>query len=316
MKWLLTGGAGYIGSHVSRSLLASGREVVVLDDLSTGLAERVPDGVALEQGSVCDGSFVTSVMRRHGIDGVIHLAAKKAVEESVAKPLWYFRENVGGILTVLESMVETGASRIVYSSSAAVYGHAEVMPVTEDSPTVPISPYGETKIIGEWAVADAAQASGLSWVALRYFNVAGAGSPDLGDTSVANLIPILLRNAAGGAPANVFGSDYPTPDGTCVRDYIHVSDLAEAHVAAAALMEEGSVREIVNVGTGRGSSVLEVIDSVNRALGRQIPVEIAERRPGDPPALVASAAKAREVLRWKAIRELDEMTSSALEAVT
>lgn len=203
MTWLLTGGAGYIGSHVIRALQASGREVVVVDDLSTGFAARVPDGVPLIVAPLSDGATLERTMRDHGVTGVVHLAAKKAVGESMELPLWYYRENVDGLLSLLEAMATVGVGGLVYSSSAAVYGQPEQCPVVESDPTVPVSTYGETKLIGEWAVAAAARVTGMRWAALRYFNVAGAASPDLGDTSVNNLIPIVLRSFAAGQPAGV-----------------------------------------------------------------------------------------------------------------
>lgn len=314
MNWLLTGGAGYIGCHVIRSLQQSGRGVVVVDDLTTGIRERVPADVPLVVGSTLDTQLLEDTMREHDIVGVVHLAAKKAVGESVEKPLWYYRENVGGIESVLQAMVNCGVRRMVYSSSAAVYGEAERSPVREDDPKEPISPYGETKLIGEWMTRDVARAHGLSWTALRYFNVAGSGAPELGDTSVANLIPIVLRALSNGDTSKVFGNDYPTPDGTCLRDYIHVQDLADAHAAAAALVEAQDVGEIINIGTGSGSSVIEVIESVGRALGRDVPYEVVDRRAGDPPSLVAAADRAQEVLGWTAQHSLDDMTSSAAAA--
>ncbi len=314
VTWLLTGGAGYIGSHVLRSLRDSGREVVVLDDLSTGIAARVPQGVPLIQGSLADRALVEETLRNHQVTGVVHLAAKKAVGESVEKPLWYYRENVDGILSLLEAMREVGVGCMVYSSSAAVYGEPPRSPVPEDAPTAPINPYGETKLIGEWATRDAAAVSGMSWISLRYFNVAGAANAELADTSVANLIPIVLRNVRNDQPATVFGDDYPTPDGTCLRDYIHVVDLADAHAAAADLVEAGPTAEVVNIGTGQGSSVLEVIGSVGRALGRDVPYDVEARRAGDPAELVASADRARTVLGWQARHTLDDMTASAARA--
>lgn len=314
MTWLLTGGSGYIGSHVIRALQVSGREVVVLDDLSTGLASRVPEGVPLIVGSLADRALVEQTLREHAVTGVVHLAAKKAVGESVEQPLWYYRENVDGILSLLEAMTATGVTNIVYSSSAAVYGQPPRSPVHEDDPTVPLSPYGETKLIGEWAVRDVAAISDLSWVSLRYFNVAGTASVDLADTSVANLIPIVLRSLSAGEPATVFGDDYPTRDGTCLRDYIHVADLATAHAAAADVTESGSAAEIVNIGTGTGTSVLEVLRSVGRAVGHEVPYAVVDRRAGDPAELVAAADLAGSVLGWRAEKTLDDMTESAARA--
>lgn len=289
--------------------------MVVLDDLSTGHLETIPDGVPLAQGSVGDRPFVVDTLKRYDVTGVIHLAAKKAVGDSVAQPLYYYRENVDGMLSLLEAMAEVGVSNFVYSSSAAVYGEPESSPVLEDGPTVPMSPYGETKLVGEWLTRDSARVTeDRSWIALRYFNVAGAGAPELGDTSVANLIPIVLRAVANDSTAKVFGDDYPTPDGTCIRDYIHVSDLADAHVAAAAATESGQVGEAINIGTGNGASVLDVIASISRALDQTVPSAVVDRRAGDPAELVAAIDKAQSVLNWTASLDLDDMTSSAVAA--
>ncbi len=314
MTWLLTGGAGFIGCHVLRSLRSSGRNVVVFDDLSTGLSDRVPADVPLVEGSVLDQALLEDTMRQYDVTGVIHLAAKKAVAESVAKPLWYYRENVGGIESVLAAMVSCNVGAIVYSSSAAVYGEPTISPVREDIPLDPISPYGETKLVGEWLTRDVAASNGISWTALRYFNVAGAGDPILGDPSVANLIPIALRSVREGKNCQVYGSDYDTPDGTCLRDYIHVADLAEAHTAAATLVETEQVGLPINIGTGSGSSVIEVLQSIGRALDGEVAYEVVSRRPGDPPALVAAADQASRVLGWSAQYDLDDMTASAAAA--
>ena len=315
MTWMLTGGAGFIGSHVLRSLQGSGRDVVVVDDLSTGHAEVVPSGVPLVRADVRDRDALVRTMREHGVVGVVHLATKKAVGESVEQPLRYYRENVDGALALAEAMVDAGVTRIVYSSSAAVYGAVDVPLVTEDTPTLPVSPYGETKLVGEWIFRAAAVAHGFSVSALRYFNVAGAGSDELGDTAVFNLIPMVLRAHGRGDRPQVFGADYPTPDGTCVRDYIHVADLADAHVAAAASVEAGEPGfAAYNIGRGTGSSVREVIESVGRAMGVDLDPEVVGRRPGDPAFLVASAERAREGLGWKASRGLDDMTRSAWSA--
>jgi UDP-glucose 4-epimerase len=315
MTWLLTGGAGFIGAHVVRSLQGSGRDVVVLDDLSTGLARKVPAGVPLVQADVCDRDAVAGVLRAHAITGVIHLAAKKAVGESVARPHHYYRENVDGALALTEAMVSEGVTRFVYSSSAAVYGSPDVDVVLESTPTLPVSPYGETKLVGEWIGRDLAVAAGLSVVALRYFNVAGAGGDDLGDVGAFNLIPMVLRAHTRGERPQVFGDDYPTPDGTCVRDYIHVVDLADAHVAAAARTEADEPGfAVYNIGRGVGSSVREVLASVSTAMGLELDVEVTARRAGDPPRLVGSVDLARAELSWTASRDLDAMTTSAWAA--
>jgi len=312
--WLVTGGAGYIGSHVVRSLMASGRDVVILDDFSMGLRRRVPEGVPVVEADVHDAAVLAHTFRTHQIDGVIHLAAKKAAGESVGIPLFYYRENVDGLLTVLEAMEGTGVRRMVFSSSAAVYGTPEANPVTEEALLRPESPYGETKVIGEWLARDAGVAWDLSWSALRYFNVAGAAADELGDNSVNNLIPMVFRALDEGRRPQVFGDDYPTPDGTCIRDYIHVQDLADAHVAAAARCETGQRTDVFNVGRGQGSSVREVMDMVAEVLGRDIAPEVVARRAGDPPATFADTTRIEAELDWRASRDLRDMVASAWSA--
>lgn len=312
--WLLTGGAGYIGSHVLRSLQRSGRQVVVLDDLSTGDPAKVPSGVPLIEASVADRAAVARALQEHRVTGVVHLAAKKAVGESVQRPGYYYRENVDGMLSLLEAMAETDVRALVYSSSAAVYGTPDVDLVTEDAPLVPESPYGQTKVVGEWMTANEAKVRDLSWVSLRYFNVAGAGDPSLGDTSVANLIPMVFRALSRGESPRVFGADYPTPDGSCIRDYLHVADLADAHVAAAAACERGPVGAVYNVGRGQGVSVFEVMDVVSEVIGRDVGAVVGPRRAGDPARLVAAADRISNELGWSADNGLHGMVSSAWRA--
>lgn len=312
--WLVTGGAGYIGAHVVRALIASGREAVVIDDLSSGSERKIPDGVRFVRGSIHDRATVLDALT--GVDGVVHLAAKKAAGESVHMPLHYFTENVGGMLSLLDAMNELRVTRLVYSSSAAVYGTPPSNPVVEDAPLMPESPYGETKLVGEMLAADCGIAHGLSWAALRYFNVAGAGADDLGDPSVNNLIPMVFRALQEGERPRVFGDDYPTPDGTCIRDYIHVADLAEAHVAAAARTESAQVADVLNVGRGVGSSVREVMAMVSSVIGRDVNAEVVGRRAGDPPATFADTTRIAEVLGWQATRDLEQMVSSAWSAWT
>jgi UDP-glucose 4-epimerase len=450
MAWLITGGAGYIGAHVVRDMRASGREVVVLDDLSTGRAERLPDGVPLIIGAVGNRKIVRRALRESGqeITGVMHFAARKQVGESVDRPLHYWSENVGGLQVLLEEMAEHGIAQMVFSSSAAVYGQptdhgAEVTDwITESTTCVPINPYGATKLAGEWMVSETARAAGWKALSLRYFNVAGAGSPELGDPAVQNLIPLVLEAFTEGRRPRVYGEDYPTPDGSCVRDYIHVSDLSAAHVAAARVVEaadaaahsgidptaavrsagekvqqaadraehaatrlpggtlavgvasqsadaaeaaveaagktaaraidkvpgagraveaathrlpeairvstassgvRGPATDLVaevatqlgsivakvaglaeppplldhmalNIGTGHGYSVFEVIEALRETVGDQFAVDIVGRRPGDPPALVAGPHLAELVLGWHAKRGLRDMTDSAWEA--
>ena len=312
--WLVTGGAGYIGAHVVRELLQSGRRVVVFDDLSSGLEQRVPAGVPLVRGNVTDPAAVAAALAQHRVDGVIHLAAKKAAGESVEIPLHYYRENVDGMIALLEAMQREHVDRLVYSSSAAVYGTPEANPVAESAPLRPDSPYGQTKVVGEWLAADQGIATGLSWVALRYFNVAGAGSDALGDTSANNLIPMVFAALDRGERPRIFGADYPTPDGTCIRDYVHVADLASAHAAAAALTEQRSAAEAFNVGRGSGSSVREVIEAIGAVIGRDLRAEVVSRRAGDPPATTAAVERIREVLGWRAERDLEAMVASAWSA--
>ena len=312
--WLVTGGAGYIGSHVVRALLNADMKPVVIDDLSHGLAHRVPEGVPLIVARIQDHTAVTRAIREHEVTGVIHLAALKAAGESVQQPLEYYSENVGGMLDLLAVMRDEGVRNLVYSSSAAVYGNPPVNPVPEDAPLAPENPYGETKVVGEWLARDAGVAWSLSWVALRYFNVAGAGSEDLGDNSVNNLIPMVFAALHEGCRPQIFGDDYPTVDGTCIRDYIHVVDLAEAHVAAARWCEHEQVADVFNVGRGKGSSVREVMDVITDVVGIDVDAEVAPRRLGDPPATFAHTDHIREVLGWSASRDLADMVSTAWSA--
>ncbi|MCH9676317.1 MAG: UDP-glucose 4-epimerase GalE [Actinomycetia bacterium] len=312
--WLVTGGADYIGAHVVRELQSAGFQAVVFDDFSAGLRSRVPDGVPIVEGNVADMVAVAAAFSEFDVTGVIHLAAKKAAGESVDFPLFYYRENVTGLQGVLEAMVESGVENFVYSSSAAVYGTPKSNPVKETEPLFPESPYGETKVIGEWLAKDLATSRGLNWVALRYFNVAGAGSDELGDNSVNNLIPMVFQALETGQRPKIFGTDYQTPDGTCIRDYIHVADLARAHVAAVKKCESGKVNLAINVGRGSGVSVQEVMDSISYVIGREINPEAVARRAGDPPATFADVELSRSVLDWSADRDLSDMVSSAWSA--
>ena len=312
MTWLITGGAGYIGAHVVRAMLDAGEESVVYDDLSTGVAERVPDGVPLEVGSTLDAERLARVVRDRGVTGVVHLAAKKQVGESVELPLHYYRENVEGLRTLLSAVTDAGVGSFVLSSSAAVYGMPEVDLVTEETPCVPMSPYGETKLVGEWLVRATGRATGLSTASLRYFNVAGAATPELADTGVFNLVPMVFEKLSEGAPPRIFGTDYPTPDGTCVRDYIHVVDLAEAHVATARRLREAPGTDLtLNIGRGEGVSVREMIDRINALTGHDLPPVVVDRRPGDPARVVASADRIAAELGWKARYGVDDMIASA-----
>ncbi|MFI6626313.1 UDP-glucose 4-epimerase GalE [Streptomyces sp. NPDC050528] len=314
MTWLITGGAGYIGAHVVRAMTEAGEQAVVYDDLSTGIAERVPDGVPLVVGSTLDAERVARTLADQDVTGVVHLAAKKQVGESVDLPLHYYRENVEGLRVLLEAVTTAGVPSFVFSSSAAVYGMPDVELVTEETPCVPMSPYGETKLAGEWLVRATGRATGLSTASLRYFNVAGAGAPELADTGVFNIVPMVFEKLTENAPPRIFGDDYATPDGTCVRDYIHVVDLAEAHVAAARALQASPGRALtLNIGRGEGVSVREMIDRINAITGYDRPPTVHPRRPGDPARVVASADRITTELGWKAKHDVDDMITSAWE---
>ncbi|MEZ4651933.1 MAG: UDP-glucose 4-epimerase GalE [Candidatus Eisenbacteria bacterium] len=314
MAILVTGGAGYIGSAMVERLLASGRSVVVLDNLSRGHRSAVPSAVPLEIGDVGDPAFVGTVFDTHPIEAVFHFAADSLVGESMTDPGKYFRNNVGGVLTLLETMARHSARRFVLSSTAATYGDPAEVPITETAPTEPTNPYGESKLICERLLRWFGRVHGIRWTSLRYFNAAGA-TPTVGEdhSPETHLIPLALDAAFGRRdPLRVFGLDYPTPDGTCVRDYIHIEDLADAHLLALEYQERAEWG-IFNLGNGQGFSVLEVIESVSRVSGRRVPWEPAERRPGDPPRLVASSERARKDLGWSPKRDsLDEIIASAL----
>ncbi|MFC4957499.1 UDP-glucose 4-epimerase GalE [Streptomyces mauvecolor] len=316
MTFLITGGAGYIGSHVVRAMTSAGERVVVLDDLSSGDAARLPQGVPLVVGSVLDRELVDRTLAEHGVTGVVHLAGKKQVGESVEIPLHYYRENVFGLTVLLEAVAAAGVRTFLFSSSASVYGMPDVDLVTEDTPCLPMSPYGETKLAGEWLVRAAGKAHGISTGCLRYFNVAGTATPELADTGIFNLVPMVFEKLEDGEPPRIFGDDYETPDGTCVRDYIHVEDLADAHLAAARKLAEsakaGEYGDLtVNIGRGEGVSVREMVDLINEISGRGIAPEVHPRRAGDPARVVASADRIAEELGWKAHHDVRSMISSA-----
>ncbi|MEU6093223.1 UDP-glucose 4-epimerase GalE [Streptomyces sp. NPDC047079] len=314
MTWLITGGAGYIGAHVVRAMTEAGERAVVYDDLSTGIAERVPAEVPLVVGSTLDGELLRRTLEEHTVSGVVHLAAKKQVGESVELPLHYYRENVEGLRVLLEAVTASEVPSFVFSSSAAVYGMPDLDLVTEETPCVPMSPYGETKLAGEWLVRATNRATGLATASLRYFNVAGAAAPELADVGVFNLVPMVFERLTQHAAPRIFGDDYPTPDGTCVRDYIHVVDLAEAHVAAARALRAAPGTDLtLNIGRGEGVSVREMIDRVNAITGYDTPPTVTPRRPGDPARVVASADRIADRLGWTAKHGVEDMIASAWE---
>jgi UDP-glucose 4-epimerase len=318
MSVLVTGGAGYIGSHVARILSQSGSQVVVVDNYSTGLDSRVL-GLPTTNLELSDPGAIAvleQLMTSHKVSAVVHLAALKQVGESVDKPEEYFLKNLGGQGNLLTAMKNTGVKKLVFSSSAASYGVPDLDLVSENQRPEPINPYGQTKLIGEWMAKNAEVAWGLSQVSLRYFNVAGAGWPDLADTQKLNLIPIVFAAIKEGSTPKVFGDDYQTPDGSCIRDYVHVMDLAKAHVAALNYLDNGiRPHDVFNVGTGTGSSVLEVIRQIQKTTGIDFKFEIAPRRAGDPPRLIADVSRINQVINWKSENGLVEMVESAWQAL-
>jgi len=310
-KILVTGGAGYIGSVVTELLVARGFPVVVVDNLTQGHRAALPDAVEFFRADLLEPEQIARVFEEHPIEAVIHLAAVSVVGESVRQPLRYYQQNVTGLLNLLEAMCRAGTRRIVFSSTASVYGTPEHLPLTEAAPLRPVNPYGWTKVVGEQILADAAEAHGIRAITLRYFNVAGAtercGEAHRPET---HLIPCLLEVALGQRPhLELFGTDYDTPDGTGIRDYIHVLDLAEAHLLA--LEKTQHVAGVYNLGTNRGYSVREVIACVETVTGKKIPVREMPRRPGDAPRLVASFERAQRELGWQPRRSLEEMVASA-----
>jgi UDP-glucose 4-epimerase len=318
MSVLVTGGAGYIGSHVVRLLMARGDEVVVVDRLSTGRRERVAGATLVEMDLAAAGSEseVRHLVQRHGVDGVLHFAALKSAPESVQEPERYYRENLNALANVLAGIRETGVRSFVFSSSAAVYGDVSDAVVTENAVPAPINPYGQTKLAGEWLTRAATAAAGIPSMSLRYFNVAGAGWPDLADDQVGNLLTVTIERILRGDAPLIYGADYPTPDGTGVRDFVHVLDLAEAHVAALEALGGTPPHDIYNIGTGRGASVREVIDVLALVSGTPSAATVADRRPGDPASVVADVSRAERELGWRSRRSLSDMIESAWNART
>ena len=313
MTVLVTGGAGYIGSHTVRLLASQGRDVVVLDSLELGDKSRL-GSVPLFQGDINDERIIEKICRKHNITDVVHFAAYKAVGESMDQPLRYYNNNVAGTIALVRSLLSNGVNRIVFSSSAAVYGNPESVPVTEESALRPESVYAETKSVVERFLSSC-DAIGLRSVSLRYFNAAGASA----DASIGedwlmsqNLVPLVMKAILGfSGPLNVFGNDYPTPDGTCIRDYIHVDDLADAHVKALDYLSTGGKSLACNVGTGKGTSVLDVLNLAEQVSGRKVPYNIVGRRSGDPVSVYADPTLIRALLGWKATRDVRDIISSA-----
>jgi len=317
MSVLVTGGAGYIGSHVTRLLQQRGDKVVVVDNLSSGFQNRI-DGAPLIQLDLSDDAstkLIVEALHDHNVDSVIHFAAQKQVGVSVEQPEYYYRQNIGGMTNLLSAMREAEVKKLVFSSSAATYGMPDVDTVTEDTVCAPINPYGETKLIGEWMTRAAGKAWGLRVANLRYFNVAGTGWDDLADTAIMNLVPIVFAALKAGKNPKVFGDDYATADGSCVRDYVHVLDLAKAHLSALEyLKQESREFDVFNVGTGSGSSVFEVLSQIRAVSGLDFAIDVAARRAGDPPFLQADVSRINKVLGWKAENGLHEIVESAWKA--
>ena len=318
MTVLVTGGCGYIGAHVVHALHQAGEKVVVVDDLSYGKPTRIEGSrlYGMDIAAPGAGERLAEIMKAEGVDSVIHFAARKQVGESVEKPLWYYQQNLNGMLNVLIGMRDSGAKKLVFSSSAATYGVPPVDVVPEDVvPMLPINPYGQTKLFGEWMARACEEPYGIRFCGLRYFNVAGCGPVELEDPAILNLIPMLFdRLKKGKAPA-IFGDDYPTPDGTCVRDYIHVSDLADAHIAALKYLDRDERKyDAFNVGTGEGTSVRQIVDEVKKVTGLSFKETVMGRRAGDPPHLIGSPKRINEEMGWHAKYNVEDIVKSAWDA--
>ncbi|RZI88028.1 MAG: UDP-glucose 4-epimerase GalE [Microbacterium sp.] len=320
MSWLVTGGAGYIGAHVVRALAGAGMSPVVIDDLSSGHEGFVPEGIPFIRGTILDRDLLVDTMRTHGVVGVIHVAGFKYAGVSVQRPLHTYEQNVEGTRIVLAAMADAGVTNIVFSSSAAVFGTPDVPLVTEDLPKRPASPYGESKLIGEWllrdqAVATASSDAPLRHTSLRYFNVVGSSDPAVYDSSPHNLFPLVFEALIAGKTPKIFGDDYDTPDGTNVRDYVHVGDIAAAHVVAAQRLASGeNVEPAYNLGSRNGLSVKQIMDAMARVTGIDFTPEISARRPGDPDRIVATGELAARDLDWANRYTVDEMVRSGWEA--
>ena len=311
MKVLVTGGAGYIGAHVSELLQENGYSVRIFDDFSNGLERRVKNFKDIFKGNITDREAVVKSME--GMDAVIHLAAKKAVGESVSNPLKYYTNNVGGTMNVLAAMSLKKVNKLVFSSSAAVYSPSEKDAIEESDPTDPLSPYGATKLLSEQLISKVGQAEGFSTISLRYFNVVGSKKVEFGDNSRDNLVPKVFAAFKEGKSPEIYGADYPTKDGTCIRDYIHVQDLAEAHLVALKQLDT-KVDGVYNVGSGTGYSVKEIFDQLEESMAVKLNPVISARRPGDSPKLIASIKKIEKDLGWRPKATLKEMIDSAWAA--
>ena len=315
MTWLVTGGAGYLGAHVVREFLAADLRVVVLDDLSTGRLGYLPGHVAFTRGTILDGALLERVFDEHDVTGVVHLAGFTSASTSVRRPLFTYEQNVDGTTVLLAAMQDRGVDRIVFASSAAVYGDPGADVVTEDTPRAPTTPYGESKLIGEWLLRDQQIAAGLRHTSLRCFTIAGSGDPTIGDTNTEHLVPHIVAALTDGTAPTILGDDHPTLDCTAVRDYVHVADVARAHLAAAQRLDAGAPLDAAyNLGSGEGSSVAEILAVAARVTGIPAEPAIAARREGDPARLVADAARAARDLDWRPRHSLDEMLSSAWAA--
>ena len=314
MRVLVTGGTGYIGAHTSRLLEARGDVVVIVDDLVTGTKDRVPTipVVELDLATDCAGELA-EIMRSQKIDAVIHFAGQKQVLQSLRKPAWYYAQNVASVAQVLLAMESAGVNRLVFSSSAAVYGDASGV-IDEKSPTDPINPYGATKLVGKQLISATARAWPLRAASLRYFNVGGAGSPELGDTQALNLIPICFEQIAAGKPPLIFGDDYDTLDGTCVRDYVHVSDVAEAHLAVLDALPVQPGNTVLNIGTGVGTTVRQMVDAILQVSHSDLVATVLDRRPGDPAAVVGVVDSIRELTGWSARYSVEDIVNSAWQS--
>ncbi|WP_433017303.1 UDP-glucose 4-epimerase GalE [Kribbella sp. CA-294648] len=313
MTWLVTGGAGYIGSHVVRAFRAEGIDVAVIDDLSSGKADFLVEGVPFTQANLLDGEATRRALE--GATGVVHLAGFKYAGVSVERPLHTYTQNVTAMVSLLEAMADQGVANIVFSSSAGVYGTPKEEVVTEQTAPDPQSPYGESKLIGEWLLTDQAKAVTLNHTSLRYFNVVGSGDQSVYDASPYNLFPIVCNLLTQGKVPQIYGTDHPTPDGTSVKDYVHVADLARAHVAAARSLEQDkSLEPVYNLGSGTGTSVREIMNAARRVTGIDFTPTEGPRRPGDPSRVVASGELAARDLEWKNTYTVDQMFATAWEA--